>query len=92
MGWLPIMEQGKPVACQREWPLFYMNDFSRLGLVVNRLNEALVVLRGEGFTVTEETAGVEIVDHDHLARVLRVLGAHGHSCEMSDLISCVYQG
>lgn len=92
MGRLPIMEQGKPVACQREWPLFYMNDFSRLGLVVNRLAEALVVLRAEGFAVTEEAAGVEIVDHHHLARVLRVLGAQGHSCEMSDLISCVYQG
>lgn len=92
MGWLPLMEQGKPVACQREWPLFYMNDFSRLGLVVNRLAEALAVLRAEGFTVTEEAAGVEIVDHDHLTRVLRVLEAHGYSCEMSDLIGCVYQG
>lgn len=93
MGWLPMMEQGNPGACQRDWPLFYMNDFSRLGLVVNRLAEALAVLRADGCIVGgEEAPGVEIADHRQLARVLWVLGAHGHSCEMSDLISCVYQG
>ena len=37
MGQLPIMERGKPVACHTDWPLFYMNDFSRLGLVVPHL-------------------------------------------------------
>ena len=88
-----MMEKGKPVACQRDWPMFYMNDFSRLGLVVNRLAEAVAVLRTAGFTVTEEeAAGVEIADQRQLAHALAVLAAHGHSCEMSDLISCVYQG
>ena len=88
-----MMEKGKPVRCQRDWPMFYMNDFSRLGLVVNRLAEAVAVLRAAGFTVLEEeAAGVEIADQGQLGRVLALLGAHGHSCEMSDLISCVYQG
>ena len=88
-----MMEKGKPVTCQRDWPMFYMNDFSRLGLVVNRLAEAVAVLRAAGFTVLEEeAAGVEIADQGQLGRVLALLGAHGHSCEMSDLISCVYQG
>ena len=88
-----MMEKGKPVACQRDWPMFYMNDFSRLGLVVNRLAEAVALLRVAGFTVSEEeAAGVEIADQRHLTRALELLGAHGHSCEMSDLISCVYQG
>lgn len=88
-----MMEKGKPVDCQRDWPMFYMNDFSRLGLVVNRLAEALAVLRAAGFAVTEEeAAGVEIADQGQMARVLDLLGAHGHNCEMSDLISCVYQG
>ena len=88
-----MMEKGKPVACQRDWPMFYMNDFSRLGLVVSRLAEAVAVLRTAGFAVmAEEMAAVEIADQGQLPRVLELLGAHGHSCEMSDLISCVYQG
>ena len=88
-----MMEKGKPVACQRDWPMFYMNDFSRLGLMVNRLAEAVAVLRAAGFTVTEEeSAVVEIADQGQMARVLELLGAHGQNCEMSDLISCVYQG
>ena len=88
-----MMEKGKPVACQRDWPMFYMNDFSRLGLVVNRLAEAVAVLRAAGFTVTEEeAAGVEIADQRQLTRALELLGTHGQHCEMSDLISCVYQG
>ena len=88
-----MMEKGKPVACQRDWPMFYMNDFSRLGLVVSRLAEAVAVLRAAGFTVSEEeAAGVEIADQGQLTRALELLGAHGQHCEMSDLISCVYQG
>ena len=88
-----MMEKGKPVACQRDWPMFYMNDFSRLGLVVARLAEAVAVLRAAGFAVmAEEMAAVEIADQGQLPRVLALLAAHGHSYEMSDLISCVYQG
>lgn len=88
-----MMEKGKPVVCQRDWPMFYMNDFSRLGLVVSRLAEAVAVLRTAGFTVIEEeAAGVEIADQRQLLRALELLGAHGQNCEMSDLISCVYQG
>lgn len=94
MGCLPIMEKGKPVACHRDWPLFYMNDFSRLGLVVNRLAEALTVLRSGGFTVHEQESRpqVEIADREQLAEVLGALSRHGLNCEMSDLVSCVYQG
>ncbi len=88
-----MMERGKPVACQRDWPMFYMNDFSRLGLVVNRLAEAVALLRTAGFTVIEEeAAGVEVADQRQLTRALELLGGHGQNCEMSDLISCVYQG
>ena len=88
-----MMEKGKSVVCQRDWPMFYMNDFSRLGLVVNRLAEAVAVLRTAGFTVIEEeAAGVEIADQGQLARVLELLAAQEQNCEMSDLISCVYQG
>ncbi|MDD2462380.1 MAG: hypothetical protein PHI97_00120 [Desulfobulbus sp.] len=94
VGWLPIMEKGKPGACHRDWPLFYMNDFSKLGLVVTQLAEALAALRAGGFTVHETVEGslVEIDEQNQLCKILQVLAQHDLSCEMSDQVSCVYQG
>lgn len=84
MGKLSMMEKGKPVACHQDWPLFYMNDFSRLGLVVSHLAEALNVLKHGGYTVHEvdDMASVDVAEHRQ----------HGLSCELTDTISCAYQG
>lgn len=94
MGLLAIMEKGKPIACHLDWPLFYMNDFSRLGLVVTRLGEALSVLQSNGYTVHEDERGtlLEIDNREQLPDVFSVLAANTVECEMSDLVSCVYQG
>ena len=48
MGRLPIMEKGKPGTCHADWPLFYMNDFSKLGLAVTRLDQAVAELNAMG--------------------------------------------
>ena len=94
MGWLPIIQQGKRGGCHRNWPLFYMNDFSRLGLVVAHMAEALALLRRGGFTVHEEEDGalVEIGDQGALRRILQAFDQEKLFCEMSDVVSCVYQG
>jgi hypothetical protein len=94
MGLLPIMEKGKPVACHMDWPLFYMNDFSRLGLVVTGLGEALIVLKSRGYTVHVDDRGalLAIDSRDQLLGVCDLLAAHRVECEMSDLVSCAYQG
>jgi hypothetical protein len=94
MWLLPIMEKGRSAACHLDWPLFYMNDFSRLGLVVTRLGEALSVLQSHGYTVYEDERGtlLEIDNREQLPGVFSVLAAHAVECEMSDLVSCVYQG
>ena len=95
MGLLPIMEKGKPFTCQADWPLFYMNDFSRLGLVVSRLAEALAALRAGGYTVHEDEqrgALLEIDRSDQVAKVVHLLTARAIGCETADMIGCVYQG
>ena len=94
MGLLPMIEQGKPVACHADWPLFYMNDFSRLGLVVNRLAEALSVLRSNGYMVHTGEQGVMLeIDGKHqVAAIVATLRAQAIDCETADLVSCVYQG
>jgi hypothetical protein len=88
------MEKGKPVACHRDWPLFYMNDFSRLGLVVSNLTRVLAQLRTDGFTVIDDSdlPLVEISQLGQLAGVVQSLTRSGLSCEVSDLVSCAYQG
>ena len=94
MGQLPIMEKGKPVACHADWPLFYMNDFSRLGLMVTRLPEAMAALRAGGCRVAEGERGSSI-EVDGLAQVqdvFAVLRANRIDYEVADLVSCAYQG
>ncbi len=94
MGKLSMMEKGKPVACHQDWPLFYMNDFSRLGLVVSHLAEALNVLKHGGFTVHEvdDMASVDVAEHRQVLGIVGMLRQHGLSCELTDTISCAYQG
>lgn len=94
MGLLPITEKGKPVAYHADWPLFYMNDFSRLGLVVGRLSEALEALRAGGFHVlTGETGNaVQVGSPEQAQEVFTALLAGHLDFEVADLVSCAYQG
>jgi len=94
MGLLPMIEKGKPVACHTDWPLFYMNDFSRLGLMVNRLADAVSILRSSGYMVHADERGtmLEIDGKEQAAAIVATLRAKAIDCETADLVSCVYQG
>ena len=92
MGQIPIMEKGKPVACSADWPLFYMNDFSRLGLVVTQLTQAVAVLEASGYRVVDQGRALQFANRDQLVEIFSVLSAHQVEYEIADLISCVYQG
>jgi hypothetical protein len=86
------MEQGKPVAGHADWPLFYMNDFSRLGLVVVQLAQAVAVLEASGYRMSEDGRAVQFDHGEQLAGVFAALSAQQVKYEVTDLISCVYQG
>jgi hypothetical protein len=94
VGLLPIMEKGKPQACHADWPIFYMNDFSRLGLLVSRLEETLAVLESSGYRVREDDRGamLEIDSREQMAGVFDLLSSRMVEYEMADLVGCVYQG
>lgn len=94
MGRLSIVEKGKPLACQADWPLFYMNDFSRLGLAVMPLAEAVAALRASGYQVMEDDRGIALRfdGHGQLAGIFAALSAHRVTYELTDLVGCVYQG
>ena len=92
MALVPMVEKGKALACQADWPLFYMNDFSRLGIVVSGLAEARAVLAGSGYRVVDDNGAVLVDAGDRLADLFAVLAAHRLAYELSDLVTCVYQG
>lgn len=94
MGWIALRERGKPVDCHTDWPLFYMNDFSRLGLLVAALPEALEVLAANGATVARDERGERLLVNEpaQLSEICAVLRAANVGCELTDLVSCVYQG
>lgn len=94
MGLLPMMERGMGKACHTDWPLFYMNDFSRLGIVVAQLGQAVTVLKKSGFHLLDAEQGMAVVTENRaqVSRVLEELAAHQVEFELADLVSCVYQG
>jgi len=94
MAVLPIVEKGKPVACHADWPLFYMNDFSRLGLTVNRLSDALAILRSDGYAVhaDDQGAALEVSGQSQIVAAVAALRGKTIDCELADLVACVYQG
>ena len=94
MGLLPIIEKGAGASCHADWPLFYMNDFSRLGLVVGRLSLALSVLRQSGYRVLETLQGsaVSIDSSDQVIGIVEMLASNQVESEIADLVSCAYQG
>ncbi|MDY0389963.1 hypothetical protein [Desulfobulbus oligotrophicus] len=94
MGLLPITEKGKPVTCQVDWPLFYMNDFSRMGIVVTRLDDAVIALKNSGCAIHENEQGcfLDISGEKQLHQAVQALSACHLEYEMADLVSCAYQG
>jgi hypothetical protein len=78
----------------RPLPIFYMSEFSVLGLLVDRLEEAIGVLDRNHFSVTQEAGDIEVaVDTpDHLQEMFQVLKANGVLFEIADMVNGIYQG
>jgi hypothetical protein len=106
MGKMPILSQdgGKsagdpkqPMACyplNRPLPLFYMADYSVLGLLVDKLEDTVRVLRENKFSVGDETGDLEVtISHPgQLRDIIRLLEENGVECRINDVISGIYQG
>lgn len=75
-------------------PVFYMSDFSILGLLVDKLEEAVRLMEASNLRVMHDGPCVEVAVNgpDHLAGIVRFLVNEGIECQVSDLIDEVYQG
>jgi hypothetical protein len=85
---------GRFQALCRPLPTFYMSDYSVLGLLVDRPEEAVRVLGEHKFPLTENDCGVEVgIDHPRrLQEMVQLLSTQGLGCEIADVVTEVYQG
>jgi len=87
------IERGEILTCS-ELPLFYMNDYSRVGLQVSSCEEALNVLRIHDYTVSESLSCIELAVRkiDEIPAVIRLLSDNGVESQLTDVVTAVYQG
>jgi hypothetical protein len=78
----------------RPLPVFYMNDYTELGLLVDRVGDTASVLEGKGYTLSREPCGAEVsLAHPGLLQdIVQVLTEYGIEWELSDVVDDVYQG
>ena len=94
MGLLPIAEEGACSADTGGFPLFYMNDFSILGLRVQKLNDAIAALASDGYEIvaTGGFARIRFDSRRHMAGIFKALSRRRIQYRMADLVSHTYQG
>jgi hypothetical protein len=71
-----------------------MNDFSVLGLLVDRLAKTLEVLEADGYRVIRGTcsAKVHFENHQSFKNIFTILQDNRIAYGSTDLVGCVYQG
>ena len=74
--------------------MFYINDFTRLGLRVHPCGEALRVLENSRYDVIQDDDGFQVALEGaaQVQTVVQLLNDHGVHCEMADVADQVYQG
>ena len=97
MSVLPILQQGRSRAvCMANdaLPVFYMSDYSVLGLLVDNLDRAQQVLAGHKYAVADKSDHLEVsIDRaDQMYEITYMLHQNGIDCGVADIIDQVYQG
>lgn len=76
-----------------ELPSNYMGDFTLMGFLVDRYQEAVAILTSAGYRLDKLEAGtdIHIETPGHLLRMKALLTANGISCDFSDIADTIYQ-
>lgn len=77
----------------RELPNNYMADFTLMGFVVDRYQEALTVLTKSRYQLDEQEGGTDISIRTplDLLEIKALLTANNISCDFSDIADTIYQ-
>lgn len=80
--------------CNSMLPVFTMQDWSLLGLVVDNLPEAVEILSDQDLleVSVSNNAGMHLVKSANSTKIVQLLRHNGIGCEISDLTKEVYQG
>ncbi len=94
MGILNMVEKGFHCSDLLELPLFYMNDYSVMGLMVPQLTPAVQALSSRGFHVetVEIGARIEFNGPQEVSRIFDALSAEQITFTVTDLVDQAYQG
>lgn len=70
-----------------------MEDFSILGLLVERYDQACALLKNSGYTVVELVSGSDIhIEHpDQINTIIANLREHDIPTELADIADTIYQ-
>ena len=75
-------------------PAFYMGDYSIMGLLVEKFEEAVRLLIQRGYAIKQKKSGIEIelVNPVHIKHIFELLDDHHIKFDMRDIVAQVYQG
>ncbi len=74
-------------------PTFYMSDFTVMGLLVSRYQDALDLIVSKGFTLERKNGGSDVVVGNplHIQEIRSFLAENGITSEFSDIADTIYQ-
>lgn len=87
-----INSRGKYLG-NRELPNNYMGDFTLMGFVVDRYQEALTLLTKSSYQLDEQEGGTDICFNSplELQEIKALLTANNIKCDFSDIADTLYQ-
>lgn len=76
-----------------ELPSNYMGDFTLMGFLVDRYQEAVDILTSAGYRLDKLEVGtdIHIETPGHLLKMKALLTANDISCDFSDIADTIYQ-
>lgn len=94
---IPVLQQGSrtPVCLSNDsLPIFYMNDYSVLGLQVSDLDMAYQVLADQQVAIRRQTDHLEIrIERTgQMPEIVKLLDRNGIDCGITDIADQIYQG
>lgn len=97
MGALPVLQQGSRASyclSDHSLPLFYMNDYSVLGLLVSDLDITYQILVNQNHAIERKAdhIAISIEWPGQISEIVNLLDRNSISCEITDIADQIYQG